>query len=410
MKHKKNLLYICHRIPYPPNKGDKIRTYNILKYLSKRYKVYLACMLDDKKDLGNLHKLRPFVEDLFFDVINPRWKKICSVTAFMNSRPISVPYFYSSLLQEAIDKLLDKQSIDIVYCYSSPTAEYVFSSKHYHGKLNKAKWIMDLVDVDSYKWKQYSETCNFPMSCVYKLEAKYLLNYEKRISLEFRHVLLVTEAEKLLFCKYVAASNVHVVGNGVDFDFFSPLHQTTIHKNKPVIIFTGVMDYRPNVEGVKWFVNKVFPLILNDIPEVTFYIVGKNPSSEIKTLAGKEGIVVTGFVEDVRDYYAIADVCLVPLQIARGIQNKVLEAMAMGKAIVCTPQALEGINATNRKDVLIENDEKTFAASVVKLLLARPYREEIGKCARQCIEKNYSWDINLNKLEYFINAETDPES
>ncbi|MBL7048839.1 MAG: TIGR03087 family PEP-CTERM/XrtA system glycosyltransferase [Nitrospira sp.] len=403
MKHKKNVLFICHRVPYPPNKGDKIRSYNILKFLSERYNVYLAFMVDDKRDLDGLHNLEHFAKEYFYDVINPRWKKLVSITAFASSQPISVPYFYSRLLQNSIDKLLAKQTIDIVFCFSSPTAEYVFRSKHYHGNLRTAKWIMDLVDVDSYKWKQYSEVSNFPMNWIYSLEAKYLLNYEKRIASEFKQLVLATEAEKTLFGSYGLIDNVHAVGNGVDFNFFSPLYQTSIVTNTPVIIFTGVMDYRANIDGVKWFVDSIFPEIQNRIPEITFYIVGKQPSAEIRALASQKGIVVTGFVEDVRDYYAAADVCLVPLQIARGIQNKVLEAMAMGKAVVCTPQALEGISAIPGSDVLIEENENAFADSVIKLLLDKPYRLEMGKSARRCIEDHYSWETNLNKLETIIN-------
>jgi sugar transferase (PEP-CTERM/EpsH1 system associated) len=361
-------------------------------------------MLDDKNDIKYIKKLSPFVEDIYYDVINPRWKKICSAIAFATFRPISVPYFYSKSLQQSVDRLIDKQTIETVFCFSSPTAEYIFRSKFYQGKLRKAKWIMDFVDVDSDKWKQYSERCNFPMNWVYNLEAKYLLNYEERISKEFQHVLFVSEAEKSLFGQYVSTSNVHAVGNGVDFNFFSPLYRTTIPKNGPVIVFTGVMDYLPNVDGVKWFANEVFPLILNNIPELIFYIVGSNPSSEIKSLSSLNGVVVTGFVDDVRDYLAIADVCVVPLRIARGVQNKVLEAMAMGKATVCTPNALEGIEVILEKDLLLAKDEKSFAASVTKLLLDRPYREEIGKCARQSIEKVYSWKNNLDKLACLLNT------
>jgi len=404
MRHQKHLLFISHRIPYPPNKGDKIRSYHILKHLSRNYKIHLACMLDDKKDEEKLHKLYPFLENLFFDVINPRWKKIRSITAFATFKPISVPYFYSRSVQKSIDRLLDKQPMEIVFCFSSPTAEYLYRSRHYHKNLRKANWIMDLVDVDSYKWKQYSEKYGFPMKWVYKLEAKFLLTYEKRISMEFQHILLSTEAEKSLFSQFVSTSNLHAIVNGVDFKFFSPLHQTPIHKDNPVITFTGAMDYYPNVEGVLWFVEKVFPLILKEVPNVTFYIVGRQPTTEIKALASKKGIIVTGFVEDVRDYYALADVCLIPLLIARGIQNKVLEAMAMGKATVCTPNALEGIEVIPGKDLLLAKDEKSFTASVTKLILDKHYRVKIGECARQCIEKNYSWKSNLSKLACLLNT------
>ena len=162
------------------------------------------------------------------------------------------------------------------------------------------------------------------------------------------------------------------------------------------------MDYWPNIDGVVWFVNEALPILLEEYPDLLFYIVGSNPSHEVQKLKSKRGVVVTGFVEDVRDYLAIADVSLIPLRIARGIQNKVLESMAMGKAIVCSPQSIEGIKARSGRDFLLGDDGKAFALSVSKLLSSGTYKDEIGKQARCCVENNYSWDANLSSLERIL--------
>ncbi len=402
MTTKKRLLFISHRIPFPPNKGDKIRSYNILRHLGQHYEIFLAFMIDDKNDLERIQKLRPMAQDIFFDLIHPRWKKLRSSTALLTSQPLTVPYFYSNTLQRSMDNLLNRQSMDHVFCFSSATAEYVFRSEHYGGTLRRARWTMDFIDVDSHKWRQYAETRKFPMRWLYNREATYLSGYEKRIAEEFDHLLLVSQAEKDLLHESIASRNVHVVGNGVNLAFFSPDHQSRLHTDTPAMVFTGAMDYWPNIDGMKWFVNDILPLVVREIPKVTLYVVGNRPSPEIQRFNNQKEVVVTGFVEDVRDYLSAADVCLVPLRIARGIQNKVLEAMAMGKAVVSTPQAHQGIQATPGQDLIVAEDEKSFAHAIVQLISNKHDRERIGRRARLCMEKSYSWKTNLEKLTHLL--------
>ena len=399
---KKHLLLICHRIPYPPNKGDKIRAYNILRFLSQKFQIHLAFMIDDLNDINTLDSLRPLVNDIFYDVISPKWKKFLSGRALLGSQPVSVPYFYSRRLQRSIDNLLQHQPMDVVFCSSSPSAEYIFRSSHYNDKLQKAKWIMDFIDVDSHKWRQYSATCKPPMQWLYKREAESLLAYETRIAREFHHLLLVSESEKSLFARYCPGASLDAVSNGVDLDFFSPGKGNVLPKNSCVLAFTGAMDYWPNVEGVEWFVNQVWPMVRKDTPDAVFYIVGSHPSPNVKQLAEQKGVTVTGFVPDVRDYLTTADICVVPLKIARGIQNKVLEAMAMAKAVVCTPQALEGIRAEAGKDVLVAQGAENFAKSIKQLLENKNHLTLVGHQARLCIEQEYSWDKNLARLDKIL--------
>ncbi len=398
-----NVLFISHRFPYPPNKGDKIRSFHILKHLAERHEVYVATLMDEPEDAHHAPTLASFVKELHYDTIRPKTKKICSSLALLRKKPISVAYFYSRELQRRVDDLLDRVPMDAVFCFSSPTAEYVFRSRHQAGKMRGLHRIMDLVDVDSLKWEQYAQKNHGPMRPVYALESKYLHQFENRIAEEFHHVLLVSESERALFSQRVAAAQSHAVSNGVDLEYFSPKAPSDSSRNGPRLTFTGVMDYWPNVEGVEWFLREVFPRLQSVLPHITFFIVGRRPAPSLRRLAENiPGVRVTGYVEDVRTYMADADVCIAPLRVARGIQNKVLEAMAMGKPVVCTPEALEGIQAVPERDAIQADGASGFAEAILQLLKDPVRRRNVGASARSFVEENFSWQKNLTALDVLI--------
>ena len=393
------ILYLTHRIPFPPNKGDKIRSFNILKFLSLGNEVHLGALIDDRSDKKYVPNLLSLAESVTYDIINPFIKKAVSAFLLLNKSTISVGYFYSKRLQRSIDSLMEKIQFDVVLCSSSPMAEYIFKSKSIiNNQQKKLLRVMDLIDVDSKKWLSYSEHNVGFKRWIYIREAQRLSAYEKRVAEEFDHVLLVSENEKKQFSKMVSTNNVTAVCNGVDLNYFSPDFKGILNKNGPIITFTGIMDYWPNIEGVKWFVSKVFPRIRAAIPNSIFYIVGNKPSAEVIKLALFDGIRVTGYVKDIRDYLAVADVCVAPLRIAQGIQNKVLEALSMGKAVVCTSQALEGLNAIPVEEIFVENDEHGFADAVITLIKNKDVRDRLGKRARCRVESSYSWNKNLSIL------------
>ena len=350
--------------------------------------------------------LRRMVKKMCCDTIHPLSKKLLSSVALLRSMPMSVPYFYSRKIQGWIDGLLDCAGIDAVFCSSSPTAEYLFRSRHYNGTLKRLPWIIDLIDVDSYKWEQYAERSGRLMRPVYHLEARCLKKYEERIASEFDRVLLVSEAERTRFLDRVSTANSKAVMNGVDQEYFSPAFRSGLPKNGPVLAFSGVMDYRPNIDGVEWFVKDVLTRIQKVFPDLIFYIVGARPTSSVRLMAQKyPGVKVTGYVDDIRTYLAGADVCVVPLRIARGIQNKVLEAMAMGKAVVCTQHALEGIPAESGKDLMKADGEEGFADAVIELLGDRTHMEKLGRQARAFTENHFSWKRNLAPLDAIFHSE-----
>ena len=261
---------------------------------------------------------------------------------------------------------------------------------------------MDLIDVDSQKWLKYGQSRQGLMRWIYLREARSLQHYEIKIAREFERLFLVSEEERSLFLDNYPAENISVVPNGVDSDFFNPNFIFKKNSTKPELVFIGVMDYWPNIDAVEWFVKKILPLIKNEIPDIIFNIVGKGPPRRIRHLSNHNGVHVTGFVKDVRKYLASADISVIPLRIAQGIQNKVLESMAMAKPVICTSKALTGIQADGGSEVVIADTEKEFADAVIRLLRDDILRKKIGELARRCVETKYFWEKSFEQLDLFL--------
>ena len=393
------MLYLTHRIPFPPNKGDKIRSFNILQFLAKEYEVVLATLIDDPDDMKAIPQLRDQVSQILYSRIDRPGRKLFSLLGIFSGKSISVRHFYSNNLQEQIDELLDETHFDVILCSSSPTAEYLLRSRHRHGRLEKIFKIMDLIDVDSYKWQQYAERSSLVSASVYRYEADKLRSYELEVYDYFQKVLLVSEKEKSYFPKGDPQTKVHAVGNGVNLDYFDPTSHTPMENDHPTIVFTGMMDYWPNVEGMSWFVNDVFPQVKEELTDIRLIVVGGRPTRKVLGWESIDGVSVTGFVDDVREYIGMADVCIAPLRVARGIQNKVLEAMAMGKAVVATQSALEGIGLTLGVHAISADSAAEFSSELVALLKDSNRSKEIGIQARQFVIKNCSWSAKLGRLQ-----------
>jgi len=396
------ILFLSHRIPFPPDKGDKIRAFNVVRHLAEHHEVSVAALIDDARDTRHVPQLESMVRRVLHARIHPRLDRALALRSALLGKPISCSYFYSRSLQGRLDRLIREEAFDAIVCSSSPMAEYLFRSTR-TAEVGRALRVMDLIDIDSLKWAQYAQRASHWTRWIYRHEAHYLALYEQRIARDFQHLLVVSEQERALF-PGGAVPNLLSMTNGVDLDFFSPAARSG-GAGEPALVFTGVMDYWPNVEGVTWFTEDVLPLIRAAVPEVRFYIVGSRPNAAVQQLARHPGVTVTGFVQDVRDYVARAAVCVVPLRIARGIQNKVLEAMAMARPVVSTSEAFEGIQAKAGSDIVVARGAQEFATSVLELLSNRPAAEEIGVRARACVEKNYAWSSTLGVLDRVLAQE-----
>jgi sugar transferase (PEP-CTERM/EpsH1 system associated) len=389
-----DLLFLAHRIPYPPNKGDKLRSFHILKYLSERYRVHLGCFIDDKADRAFASKVSAMCYETCFIDQSTFAATLRSARGFATGEALSLPYYRDAAMRAWVAGLLRQRKVHTAIAFSSPMAQYLLPG---HG----LRRVVDFVDVDSEKWLQYSQGCSWPMSAVYRREARHLLAYERRIALEFEHATFVSGAEASLF-RSLAPEVGHKVDhfcNGVDADYFSPhiVFSSPFETGTHNIVFTGAMDYWPNIEAAAWFAREVFAPLHQAHRHLRFAIVGARPTAQVLALGRLPGVRVTGSVPDTRPYLAHATAAVAPLRIARGIQNKVLEAMSMQKTIIVSPQALEGIAARDGCELLVAEGATQFIDQL-NATLALPANRTIGLAARARILRDYSWETNLAHL------------
>ena len=385
-----DLLFLAHRIPYPPNKGDKIRSYHLLKYLSLNFKVHLGTFIDDPNDWQYTDKLDDLCESTCYIELNSLLAKIKSLQGLVTGEPLSLPYYKNKRMQEWINQTISAHSITKILIFSSVMAQFINDDQ-------SIDIIVDFVDVDSDKWRQYAQRCKGLKHWIYQREAHYLLNYEKIIAEQARASIFVSEQEVELF-KTLAPEVSHKVthiNNGVDTEYFSSelSFSSPYAKDDQIIVFTGAMDYWANVDAVLWFANAIFPLIIQQLTSVKFYIVGSKPTKEVLSLANNT-IVVTGAVDDIRPYLAHAHLVVAPLRIARGIQNKVLEAMAMEKYVVATTAAMEGIAYQQELAVTVADSIELIAREIIVQL----QKNESAHQNRDFVQKMFSWEHNVKQL------------
>jgi sugar transferase (PEP-CTERM/EpsH1 system associated) len=392
-----HLLFLVHRIPYPPNKGDKIRSFHLLKHLAERYHVHLGTFVDDPDDWQHVERVKEYCGETHFAGLNPHTAKLRSLGALAGNRALSIDYYRDTTMQAWVDQVTCKHDIRRVLVFSSAMAQYAM---HLRG----TRRVIDFVDIDSDKWRQYADNKRWPMSWLYGREARQLLHYEQHVAQDFDASLFVSKPEADLFKRLAPAvtEKVGFFSNGVDTDYFAPDHQfdNPYAPDFDVMTFTGAMDYWPNIDAVQWFANEIFPSIRQAHPAAHFYIVGARPTSAVTALAEMPGVHVTGTVPDVRPYLAHAKVTVAPLRIARGIQNKVLEAMAMAKPVVVSAQALEGIDALPGRELLLAEDAQAFAEKTITQMKS-PDRS-IGFRAREKVVAVYGWTSNLSRVDALL--------
>ncbi len=389
----KSLLFLAHRIPYPPNKGDKIRSYHFLKYLTDAYSVHLGTFIDDPNDWQYTDKLDAICAETRYIKLNPLEAKIKSLKGLLTGDPLSLPYYKNQAMQDWVDSTIKTNAIKKVFIFSSVMAQFI-KKKH------DVELFVDFVDVDSDKWRQYADSKKGLSAWIYQRESNYLFNYEKKIAQQAKASFFVSEQEADLFKNLApeVSKKITPINNGVDTDYFSPeqAFATPYPTNEDVIVFTGAMDYWANVDAVKWFTEAIFPHITKNHPTVKFYIVGSRPTKEVEALANNT-VVVTGAVDDVRPYIAHAKLAVAPLRIARGIQNKVLEAMAMGKHVLATSAAMEGIPYNETLDVFV-GDEVDVVIKQLEELLQKNATTMVSDNNRKFVTALFSWEKNVNQL------------
>jgi polysaccharide biosynthesis protein PslH len=384
------ILFLAHRIPFPPDRGDKVRSFHILRHLASLATVHLACFADDPADALHLPALRKALGGRLGEAhvdVRTAGKASAGARALLAGKPVSLTAFGSRRLAAFAARIAARA--DSTFVFSGQMAQFVPAG---------TRFVMDFVDVDSAKFEAYAEDGPLAMRWINRREAVRLADFERAVAARAETCLFVSEAEATLFRARSGAANVRAVSNGIDLEFFRPGAVPPAEAGEgPLVVFTGQMDYRPNVEAAVWFVTQVLPRL----PGVRFAIVGRNPAPALAALAS-ERVTVTGAVPDIRSWLAAADVVAAPLLIARGIQNKVLEAMAAGCPVVASPVAFEGIEAEPGCDLIVA-DAADAQAKAIATLLAEPKRAAaIGRAARVRMETSYRWEVRLAPLASIV--------
>jgi sugar transferase (PEP-CTERM/EpsH1 system associated) len=386
-----DVLYLCHRVPYPPDKGDKIRAFHQIRALARRHRVHLLTLADGPvPDLTPLQALCQRVE--VFSVHRAA-AFVRSAFGLFSPRPLTLSFFHSAELHARVRELAAQESFDAVVVYSSSMAPY---AEPFAGTPS----LLDLVDVDSAKWAQYSRFARRPLRPVYALEARRLQEYEAVLARRFDRVVLATGNELSLLTSFAPQARAVAIPNGVDLDYFQPMD---LPKSKnPSLVFTGQMDYFANVDGVVAFAREVFPRLRARITNLELLIVGRSPAPAVRALSEIPGVQVTGAVGDVRPFLARAWAFVAPLRIAQGVQNKVLEAMAMNLPVVCSERVLAGLaegGFQHGRDLLAAGGPEGLESCLAGLLADPAARERLAASARQRLAAAYRWSVNLDRFE-----------
>jgi sugar transferase (PEP-CTERM/EpsH1 system associated) len=384
------ILFLSQRVPYPPNRGDKITTWRLIERLKRSHEVRVVAFAHDEGDV----KAARTLEEKGFPVAcfppTPRWK---ALSVLLGSRPLTLSVYGSRALQAEVDRAVGQ--VDLAYAYSSSMG--AFFLRH------ELPRVMHFAELDSDKWLQYAERTRFPLSWVYRREGRTLYGFEKELAHAVDENVFCTPLEQKIFQERIPGASSLVIRNGVDLAHHRP---ATTPPEPGLLVFVGVMNYYPNVEGIAWFAREILPEIQRRVPGARLAIVGSHPTKTVLELARLPGVTVTGFVDDPRTWLARAAVSVAPLRIARGIQNKVLEAMAMGLAVVGTRSATQGVDGVSGRDYLVAESAGEQVEAVCGLLREPERARELGRAARAFVEANYDWETCLRPLDSILERVT----
>jgi sugar transferase (PEP-CTERM/EpsH1 system associated) len=383
----KRLLFIAHRVPYPPDKGERVRAFHGIVALAEHFSVTLAALAHSDGDVAAASELGRWCEKILTGRAGGRLGFVRGAISAAAGRSATEGFFRNNCLLRTLVGEAGREPFDLVFGYSSSTLPYALS-------VPAAARVMDLVDVDSAKWASYAQAARGPRRWLYRREARAVCALEERAVQRCDAVLLVSAAETQALGE--AGRRVTPIGNGVDTEYFAS--QPAPADGPPGLVFTGTMDYRPNIEGVSWFVREVWPGLRAEVPDATFTIVGRDPTRPVRQLAEVAGVAVTGAVPDVRPYLAAAAVAVCPLLIARGIQNKILEAMAMGQAVVASSGALEGLDVAVGTEAQRADAPEEWVELIVGLLRDDASRRAMERAARLRVVAGYTWSGRMAPL------------
>ena len=390
---KKKILYLTTRLPYPVVGGDKLRMYNILKQLkSLGYDITLISLVNKDDDIEGAKQHNEFYTHLITVPFNKKLAYLYAAKAVFNDKPFIVEYFYSRSMQKVVDRLIKENKFDIITGYMIRIAPYL--EKHKDKNI-----IIDFVDAVSMMYERRIKNVQSIWD-KFKIGIEYLKvkNYERKCTKIFKMQTVISQTDKDYIEQFAKTSNIKVIGNGVDTEYYKPID----FQKGNNICFVGSMQYIPNSEATIYFATEIFPLIKKEIPDAKFKIIGANPRKDLfEAVKDIDGIEITGKVEDVREYMKDCKVSVCPVKIAGGIQNKILEAMSMGIPVITTPEGAEGIGA-DKHILQIANSDEDYANKVIELIKNSEKNYQIGKNSRKFIINNFSWEKVGNDWDKLI--------
>jgi sugar transferase (PEP-CTERM/EpsH1 system associated) len=395
---RRAVLYVAHRVPFPPDKGDRIRAFHILQHLSGLAAVHLACLADEPVDPGAVRALECYCERVAIVRLGPgRWLR--ALGSLARGCTVTAGAFTAPALRTTLRAWARTTRFDACLASASGMAPYLRLPE-----LRGVPAVVDLVDVDSQKWLDYAAAGRGPRAWLYRTEGRRLRRLEQGLASWARARTRGSDVEAGLYRGFCPGGPVHAVRNGVDLDYFRPRPGPV----EPACLFLGALDYRPNVDAVRWFCDTVWPTVHGHRPEAKLYLVGRRPAPAVRRLAGRPGVKVVGPVPDVRPHVARAALTVAPLRIARGVQNKVLEALAMGKATVISPACRSGLRVEPDADVLVASAPAEWVEAVLRLLDDEGLRQRLGAAGRRHVEGQCRWERCLEPLAALLGLSLGP--
>lgn len=388
------ILFLVHRTPFPPDKGDRIRSYHLLSKLSELGRVDLAFLTEDQIDKASLARLGRFCRRVEAIPVPKARRWVNAALCLAAGRSLTEGLFKAPAMRALLDRWLNETPYDAVVCFSSGVLPYLLERDL------EQRLIVDMVDADSQKWFDYAARTRGPKAALFRLEGRRVRDLERAAEC-CRTVVFAAEPEAVLYQRFAPRARVETILNGVDLDYFQASYAT---ESTGGCVFVGQLDYRANVLGLEWFCREAWPLVRAALPQAKLRVVGRNPVAAVQRLGSIAGVEIIGTVPDVRPHLAAARLAVVPLPVARGVQNKVLEAMAMGLPVVASSAALEGLPLTPGRDALAADDPSAWARIVADLWDDPARRLDLGRNARRYVEIHHSWDARLSRFDELVES------
>ena len=382
------ILFLSLRFPYPPHRGDRIRAYHFIKQLSQHHSVTVASFFESDQEINHVDHLQTFCDRVESVRFHHGRARLNSLLHCLSNCPLQVYYWFAPQMQQAIYRLLDQHSYDLIHAQLFRMGQYVL-------RVQGVPKMLDLCDSLGLNLSRRAALDRNLIRTLVKLEAKRVRHYEVEIMNSFDWGTVAARSDKDYLLEQDDTLKLSVVPMGVDLEHFQP----SSTEYQPHILFTGTMNYFPNWDAVLYFHTEIFPLVQEVHPETVFYVVGNAPPNRIRKLVSHKNVVVTGYVPETRPYFDDAAVFVSPMRAGSGSQVKNLEAMAMGVPVVTSSLGAMGLEALGGENLLIGDTPESFAKHIIDLIESPDYRRAVGAAGRRLVEEKYSWDVLVQRLE-----------